>query len=96
MEKTTIFYYTGTGNSLWIARLLARDLGNTELISMVNPVIHWDEIDSSVIGLVFPVHVWGVPHRVLDFLDQLSSRPVDYIFAVANNAGQVSNTLIQL
>jgi len=96
MEKTTIFYYTGTGNSLWIARLLARELENTELISMVNPVIHWDEIDSSVIGLVFPVHVWGVPHRVLDFLDQLSSRPVDYIFAVANNAGQVSNTLIQL
>jgi ferredoxin len=96
MKKTTIFYYTGTGNSLWISRLLARELGNTELVSMVNTNINWDEFDSSVIGLVFPVHIWGVPHRVLDFLDQLASRPVDYIFAVANNAGQVSNTLIQL
>ncbi|HEY8910722.1 MAG TPA: hypothetical protein VIM51_10660 [Desulfosporosinus sp.] len=30
--KTTIFYYTGTGNSLWAARVLARELGNTELM----------------------------------------------------------------
>ena len=29
--KTIIFYYTGTGNSLWSARLLAEHLGNTEI-----------------------------------------------------------------
>lgn len=34
--KVTIFYYSGTGNSLWAARALARELGNTELISMVD------------------------------------------------------------
>ncbi|MDD4238781.1 MAG: EFR1 family ferrodoxin [Desulfotomaculaceae bacterium] len=94
--KTTIFYYTGTGNSLWIARALARELGNTEVVSMVG----WDNkqhiLESRKIGLVFPVHIWGVPRRVLEFLGQLPAKDAEYIFAVANNGGQVSNTLVQL
>jgi ferredoxin len=40
--------------------------------------------------------LWGVPRRVLEFLDQLQAMSPEYIFAVANNAGQVSNTLVQL
>ncbi|HWQ73707.1 MAG TPA: EFR1 family ferrodoxin [Syntrophomonas sp.] len=97
MGRTTIFYYTGTGNSLWTARELARQLGNTELISMTKEDIAVDAFESPVIGLIFPVHIWGVPHRVLDFLDRLALRlPVGYIFAVATNGGQVSKTLIQL
>lgn len=95
-NETIIFYYTGTGNSLWIARALARELGNTEIISMVD----WDRKqhikESKMIGLVFPVHIWGMPRRVLEFLNELPSMNAEYIFAVANNAGQVSNTLIQL
>lgn len=94
--QATIFYLSGTGNSLWIARALARELGNTEVVSMAD----WDKnqhnIGSQVIGLVFPVHMWGVPKRVLEFLDQLQAMAPAYIFAVANNAGQVSNTLVQL
>lgn len=94
--KTTIFYYTGTGNSLWIARALARELGNAEVVSMIG----WDKkhhiIESQTIGVVFPVHMWGVPRRVLEFLHNLPAINAEYIFAVANNAGQVSNTLVQL
>jgi ferredoxin len=96
VKKTTIFYYSGTGNSLWAARVLAQELGNTELVSMVNGEINLQDIDSPVIGLVFPVHIWGVPRRVLAFLDQLQVMSPEYIFAVANNGGQVSNTLVQL
>jgi Pyruvate:ferredoxin oxidoreductase and related 2-oxoacid:ferredoxin oxidoreductases, delta subunit len=94
--STTIFYFSGTGNSLWIAQALARELGNTEVVSMVN----WDKkqhiVESRRIGLVFPVYMWGVPRRVLEFLDQLPALNAEYIFAVANNAGQVANTLVQL
>ncbi len=81
---------------MWAARVLARELGNTELISMVDWDIGKQVIDSPVIGLIFPVHIWGVPCRVLNFLDELKSMSPDYIFAIANNAGQVSNTLVQL
>jgi ferredoxin len=93
---TTIFYYTGTGNSLWIARALARELGNAQVVSIVSWEDRPSKVESPMIGLVFPVHIWGVPKRILDFLDQLQSMSPQYIFAIANNAGQVSNTLVQL
>lgn len=33
--KTVIYYYTGTGNSLWTARLLAAELDDAEIWPMV-------------------------------------------------------------
>jgi ferredoxin len=93
--KTTIFYYTGTGNSLWTARLLAERIGdNTELLPMQN--YRGESIESDAVGFVFPVHIWGVPILVLNFLKDLKQKPNAYNFALAVNAGQVSRTLIQL
>ena len=30
--KTDLFYYTGTGNSLWAARMLAKEMNDAEII----------------------------------------------------------------
>jgi ferredoxin len=92
--RSAIFYYTGTGNSLWVARLLSQQLGDTELISISYRENQNGMID--VVGLIFPVHAWGVPMKVLKFASELKSMQPRYIFAVAVNAGQVANTLIQL
>ena len=93
--KTVIFYYTGTGNSLWSARLLAERLGDASL----RPMKSADTLaagDAEAVGFVFPVHIWGVPVPVVQFIEKLSLRPRVYLFALAVNAGQVSSTLIQL
>ena len=47
-------------------------------------------------GIIFPVHIWGVPRRVIAFLNLLVKDPSRYYFAVAVNAGQVAATLLQL
>jgi flavodoxin len=65
--KTIIYYYTGTGNSLWTARLIAAELGNAALYPM--SLMNGDAMaDAEAVGLVFPVHMWGVPSLVLDFM----------------------------
>jgi ferredoxin len=93
--KTIVYYYTGTGNSLWTARLVAAELGNAALYPM--PLMNGDAMaDAEAVGLVFPVHMWGVPSLVLDFLQKMKKDPGRYYFALAVNAGQVSRTLIQL
>ena len=94
--STVIYYYTGTGNSLWTARALAEKLGDTALIPMhrMNPGSHGCKADT--VGLVFPVHIWGVPSLVRNFLQAMEKRTGVYYFAVAVNGGQVSRTLIQL
>ncbi len=93
--KTIIYYYTGTGNSLWTADLFAAGLGGAEVRAMhrergaVRP-------EADAVGLVFPVHMWGVPAPVLDFIARLECAPDTYVFAAGVNAGQVSRTLVQL
>jgi NAD-dependent dihydropyrimidine dehydrogenase PreA subunit len=93
--KTVIFYYSGTGNSLWSARQLADKLGDVRLLPMKNA----DTLaagDAEAVGFVFPVHVWGLPVPVVKFIEKLSLRPQVYLFALAVNAGQVARTLVQL
>jgi ferredoxin len=94
--SATIFYYTGTGNSLWVARKVAEALGETALLSIPeyrdgNKIIKVDTV-----GLVFPVYIWGVPAPVIRFVHTMKIPPGGYIFAIAVNGGQVSNTLVQL
>ncbi len=92
---TTIFYYTGTGNSLWTARSLADELGGAELLPMAST--NADSITNrDAVGFVFPVHMWGVPKLALRFIERLKKDSRAYYFAMAVNAGQVSGTLIQL
>jgi len=89
--KPEIYVYTGTGNSLWVGQHLARRLGG-ELKPMAGQV--FDTRGTAV--LIFPVHIWGVPGRVLKWVDQLQLPSHTYFFAVAVNASQPSATLLQL
>ena len=95
-ETTDLFFYTGTGNSLWTARRLGEKLGRTDL----HPIPGVDgssvTVRGDMIGLIFPVHIWGVPGRVARFVSHYLTDRTKYYFAVAVNAGQVAATLIQL
>ncbi len=66
-----IFCFTGTGNSLAVARNLASRLG--EDIVMINHYTH-PEVnagESARVVWVFPIYSWGVPPVVLDFIDKV-------------------------
>jgi hypothetical protein len=91
--KTDLFYCTGTGNSLWTARMVARELRDARISPISGEPI---ESEADAIGLIFPVHMWGLPHRVIAALDALPKDRPAYYFAVAVNAGQVAATLLQL
>ncbi len=91
--KTKIFYFSGTGNSLVIARDLAAALGDTELLNIAK-VINEDIVyDCDNIGLVFPVYIWGPPLIVVEFIKKLRSK-AQYHFAVANYGGFPAGTLL--
>ncbi len=94
--ETAIYYYTGTGNSLWVARTLGRELGDAAVVSIPRSMCEKSRVDARVIGFVFPVHIWGVPPRILDFIRRITEPRPEYIFAIAVDAGQVANTLVQL
>lgn len=94
--STFIHYYTGTGNSLWVARRVADALGGADVLHLCAQKGSAMGNAPEATGLVFPVHIWGVPGAVLRFVRSLKPVSGGYFFAVAVNAGQVSNTLVQL
>jgi len=94
--KTAVFFYTGTGNSLWLARRLAEGNSGTQLLSLNAGSAIGAAAGAEAVGLAFPVHMWGVPRRIVNFVSTLPRGDTRYYFALAANAGQVSETLMQL
>ena len=93
--KTTIYYFSATGNSLKLARDVSLALGDCDLVSMAKT----GEIpspSSERIGFVFPVFAWGLPRIVKDFVERLDLGKARYIFAVTTCVAIPGRTLREL
>lgn len=93
--RTTIYYFSATGNSLTTARAIANNLGETDLISIPQLTQQAVKTDALQVGIVFPVHMWGVPGMVTRLIGRLEVSPQAYIFAVATSGGMPLGTLKQ-
>lgn len=67
--STTIFYFTGTGNSLMVSRDISKGLGDTKLVSIAQAINESEiQITDDCIGFVFPVYNVSFPVIVRDFV----------------------------
>lgn len=82
MEKV-IYYFSGTGNSLRAARIIAAEIGGAELVSMRNDPEEVPAASAEMIGFVCPVYEWDVPKTVKKFVKRLEINPQVYIFMVS-------------
>ena len=65
-----IFYFSGTGNSAWAARQLARLTGDDAYY--ITTLKELPALDGSrQIGFVFPVYAWGAPEVMAEFAKKL-------------------------
>ncbi len=95
-----IFWFSGTGNSLYIAKSVAQQNG-LKLVSIASVVNSGEEFfeygleDGEIIGFVFPVYAWAPPRMVLDFISKLKLKNYNnnYTFCVATCGGNVGNTV---
>lgn len=93
--KTTVYYFTGTGNSLKIARDIAEKLDGAELVPIArtgNSV----QVTSESTGIVFPVYMFGLPLIVKDFIQKLDLPEPTYVFGVATHGGCPGAALVQM
>lgn len=79
-----ILYFSGTGNSRYIAECFADKLNDkVENITIFNS---YDEVHDIItnqtgksLGFVFPVHAWGVPPIMIDFINGIADRTFSFI-----------------
>lgn len=94
--KTRLYYFSGTGNSLRVARDLADALGDTEIVA-IPQAIHRPALPPvDRVGFVFPVYAWGLPLIVARFCQQFQAPASTYCFGVATCGGSAGGTLAQL
>jgi len=89
MAQATIFYFTGTGNSLKVAKDLAAELGGAELVQIAhkNRGLAGRTVHTGTVGFVFPVYYAGLPHMMAEFAQAIMVADTAYVFAVATYGG---------
>ncbi|MCH4188413.1 MAG: EFR1 family ferrodoxin [Megasphaera sp.] len=90
-----ILYFSGTGNSLVIAKKLADTLGDT--------AVHISDIQGECmricdksIGFVFPVYFGELPDPVRIFAEYVKWRPSTYFYGVATCGSMAGRALLSL
>lgn len=93
-----IFYFSGTGNSLHAAEVIATAqkeslISIPEVLEKGGPSLCFDFKASDMLGLVYPVHAWGPPKMVMEFIQRLQiSGAEPYIFSLCTCGEEEGHT----
>ena len=83
---TTIYYLSATGNSLYMARQIQRRLEEdgqeVRLVAMATAFCEDDLCPAGPVGVVMPLHFFGLPLLAEEFLTRLDLSQVTYSFLV--------------
>lgn len=84
-----IYYFSGTGNSKWIAQEVAKATQDRaiSIVEAVKRPVKLQTEAAEVFGLVFPVFAWRLPLPVRNFLKN-RKKTAAYSFAVATCEGE--------
>lgn len=85
--KKVIYCFSGTGNSLRAARIIAKEIGGATIVSVKKGVTSDLAADADVVGFICPVYEWDIPETMKDFAEKLSVNRTAYTFMVATYVG---------
>ena len=102
-----IFYFTGTGNSLWVAETVAKSFSDKAIAisdyfendAMSPPEVILSPEES--IGFVFPVYSWGIPPIMSEFIKKLhlksyNGQTIFGIFTCGDECGYTKEMFLKL
>ncbi len=94
-----IYYFSGTGNSEWVAHEVATKT-NDKAVNMAEFLKNGKKeiltCNDDVIGLIFPIYAWGVPKPVLSFIKQLTFKNDSYRYAICTCGDEAGLALKRL
>ena len=89
-----IFYFSGTGNSRWIAKKIAEKV-NDKVYDITTISSIPDLNSESLIGFVFPIYAWGVPEAMNEFAKKLK-KSQSFTFGICTCGATAGNALKNL
>lgn len=101
IEGNMIFYFSGTGNSRYVAERVAEATGDT-LISITKDEMYNNPKyvlqDEEKLGFVFPIYWWGMPSLVEEFIEKMNIQVKNdnYIYGISTYGLESHNGLKDL
>lgn len=80
--KTKLFYFSGTGNSYWVAKELGTRIGESELLSIPQSGDERFDLENTGVGIVCPLYFLSFPKIVMEFIQKQDFESADYVFIV--------------
>lgn len=97
IKNDTILYFSGTGNSLQVAKDISNELEEVELCRLTSLVGQEEiKVKSRMLGIVFPVYYARLPLIVEELVRKLELSKNTYVFAVATYGGAAAEVLVKL
>lgn len=96
--KTTLYYFSATGNNLAVARDLARELPEPVDIIPITKLMNEGiiKVESDSVGIIFPVYLRDIPQIVEEFASRLEVKENTYVFAICTYHKDSFNALFNL
>ena len=87
MSENVIYCYSGSGNCLDMAKNIAKELGNTEIVMMRSFPVKTDATEAKRVGFIFPCYGGGLPGNVESYVKSIHIGIDAYKFAIVQYAG---------
>ncbi|MBX4264671.1 EFR1 family ferrodoxin [Clostridium estertheticum] len=94
--ESTIYCFSGTGNSLKVAKDIALELKDTEIIQICTKNMNIDNTLSNKIGFIFPVYASGIPLLVKKFIKEIRLKKDAYVYTVVTFGSAAGASIKQL
>ncbi|MDO5845742.1 MAG: EFR1 family ferrodoxin [Methanocorpusculum sp.] len=96
---TIIYYFTGTGNSLAVAKAVAERVPETSLVGIPRCMFAGEKVhvpkDANV-GIVYPLYCGGLPNIVVRFFGLLDLSQAGYVFSIVTEGGKMGSPTKQI
>jgi ferredoxin len=90
---TSIYYFSGTGNTYWSAKKIAERIGDAALVSISREIKQSEiHVDADAAVFLFPSYAYGMPGIVRRFLERAEIR-ADYLAALVSYGTSPGGTL---
>lgn len=97
IEKDTILFFSGTGNSLQVAKDIAEEFKGMQLCRIASSILEGELlVKARILGIVFPVYFARMPRMVERVVSNLDISKDTYVFAVATFATTAGLVLEQM
>lgn len=98
MNKFELYYFSGTGNSLHIAKEIKKKIPDVILIPIIS-LLKKDKIktNAEVVGIIFPLYLTTLPIPIAKFMKKIDINSAQYAFSVITRVGtfSVANVYIE-